>query len=31
MADTTGWEQQTNPSEYAANFRLAMKTGQELV
>ncbi len=30
MADTTGWIQQTNPYEYEANFRLAMKTGQEL-
>tara|TARA_Y100001963_G_scaffold150508_1_gene231722 strand:- start:39 stop:1433 length:1395 start_codon:yes stop_codon:yes gene_type:complete len=30
MADTTGWVQQTDPYEYAANFRLAMKAGQEL-
>ena len=28
--DTTGWVQQTDPYEYAANFRLAMKAGQEL-
>ena len=28
--DITGWVQQTDPYEYAANFRLAMKAGQEL-
>ena len=29
-SDTTGWIQQTDPYEYSANFRLAMKAGQEL-